>query len=50
MNTANDKEMTVKFLKTFLGLEGYLKEKKFTQENRNAKDLIFQEDWEVDQE
>lgn len=49
MNTGNDKEMTIKFFKKLLGLQCYLKEKKFIHGDQKGKEIMFQENWEVQQ-
>jgi hypothetical protein len=41
MSADNDKEMTIKFFKKFLGLENYLKEKKFMHGNEKTE-IVFQ--------
>ena len=50
MNAANDKQMTIKFLKKLLGLENYLKEKKFIQGDQKTKQILFEENWEVEKQ
>jgi hypothetical protein len=47
MNATNDKEMTIKFFKKVLGLESYLKEKKFMNGNQSVREVVFEENWEV---
>ncbi len=47
MNVANDKEMTIKYLKKFIALENFLKEKKFINGDQKEREMIFKENWEV---